>query len=216
MSHPLRNPAQPRKQAKQQRSQMLMQSIREATIQLIRQNGADNVTATAIAERSGVSVGSFYQYYPNTEAVLTDIYEHILDSLHGQIEARVAMDQGGFDRSIEDSIHDGIAVTFSLHRELLAVDPTFYVTFLNRFNITDARGPDSEHSWDDWSVGWFAQLLETHRPRLRHDDTDFVARFMVDVISGAVHRIASERPESLADPQVMQHMCDLICRYILK
>lgn len=195
---------------------MLMQSIREATVQLIRRDGADNITATGIAERAGVSVGSFYQYYPNTEAVLTDIYEHILDRLNQRIEAQLEMLKGGFYRSFEDNIKDGIAFTFSLHRELLAIDPTFYVTFLNRFNITDARGPDSDRSWDNWSVGWFAQLLETHRERLRHDDTGFVARFMVDVISGAVHRIAAERPQALDDPRVMQHMTDLICRYILK
>jgi AcrR family transcriptional regulator len=215
MTRPQKNPAEPRKLARQERSRMLMQAIREATVELIRKQGADHVTATGIAERAGVSVGSFYQYYPNTEAVLTDIYEHILDTLNQEMQARVATVQGGFDRSFEDSISDGIAFTFRLHRELLTVDPTFYVTFLKRFNITDARGPDGFRSWDDWSVGWLALLLATHRSHLRHDDIDFVARFMVDVISGAVHRIATQRPEALDDPRVQQHTCDLICRYIL-
>lgn len=102
----------------------LMQAIREATVQLIRRHGVDAVSAAGIAERAGVSVGSFYQYYPNTEAVLTDIYEHVLVSLHQEMQARVATVKGGFDRSFDDSISDGIAFTFRLHRELLAVDPT--------------------------------------------------------------------------------------------
>ncbi|WP_281783574.1 TetR/AcrR family transcriptional regulator [Sinimarinibacterium flocculans] len=211
-----REPAQPRKLAKQGRSRLLMQSIREAAVELIRRDGAEHITAIGIAERAGVSVGSFYQYYPNTEAVLTDIYEHILDRLNQRMAAELATTGGGFDRSLDQSIRDGVVLTFSLHRELLAVDPSFYATFLKRFNVTDARGPDGERSWNEWSVGWFAQLLDTHRQRLRHDDTAFVARFLVDVISGAVQRMAAERPEALDDPRVTQHVCDLIRRYLLE
>lgn len=195
---------------------MLMQSIREAAIELIRLHGTNQVTTTAIADRAGVSVGSFYQYYPNTEAVLTDIYENILDQLSQEIANRVQAEQGGFDKSIEENIAHGIEITFSLHRELLAIDSSFYLSFLNEFNITDARGPNDKSSWDEWAVGWFGQLLEAHRHRLRHEDIAFSARFMVDVISGAVQRIASERPEALDDEQVKAHMADLVCRYVLQ
>lgn len=216
MNEPHLNPSRPRKTAKQERSRLLMQSVREAAVELIRQHGARQVTATGIAERAGVSVGSFYQYYPNTEAVLTDIYENILDQLNAEIEARLEAEKGGFDKTLEEALAQGIEITFSLHRELLAVDPSFYITFLNEFNITDARGPSSNSSWDEWAAGWFQQLLETHRERLRHDDIGFVARFMVDVISGAVHRFAAERPEALDDAKVKAQMLDLICRYILR
>lgn len=79
------------------------------------------------------------------------------------------------------------------------------MTFLNRFNLIDTRAPDGYRSWDDWSVQWFTQLLGAHRERLRQEDSDFVARLMVDVVSGVVHRIAAERPEALADPRVQEH-----------
>lgn len=195
---------------------MLMRSIREAAIDIIRKEGATDITATGIAERAGVSVGSFYQYYPNTQAVLTDIYEHILDQLNVEIEQRVILEKGGFDKSFEETIANGIEITFGLHRELLAIDPSFYVKFLSQFNITDARGPSRHTSWDEWAVAWFSELLENHRDRLRNPDTRFLARFVVDVISGAVHRFASERPEALSDAEVKKQMHDLICRYILK
>lgn len=193
---------------------MLMQSVRDATILLIRENGADNLTATGIADRAGISVGSFYQYYPNTEAVLTDIYDHILDRLNGEIENRVETQQGGYHRSLEESIYDGVLLTLALHRELAAVAPGFYVTFIKRFNITDARGPDNAHSWDEWSTNWLARLLELHRDEIRHEDIGFAARFLVDMVSGGVHRLAAERPEALEDAQVARHLRDMILRYL--
>lgn len=195
---------------------MLMRSIREAAIEIIRKEGATDITAIGIAERAGVSVGSFYQYYPNTEAVLTDIYEHILDQLNGEIEERLIRDKGSFDKSFEENIANGLEITFGLHRELLAIDASFYVKFLSRFNITDARGPSQASSWDEWAVSWLSELLQGHPERLRNPDTQFVARFMVDVISGAVQRIASERPEALNDAEVKRQMHDMICCYILK
>ncbi len=193
---------------------MLMQSIRDATVLLIREIGPDKLTATGIAERAGVSVGSFYQYYPNTEAVLTDIYEHILDRLSGEIQNRVQTQQGGFNRSLEESIHDGVLLTLALHRELAAVAPSFYITFIKHFNITDARGPSSSQSWDEWSVGWLSKLLQLHSDELRHTDIQFVARFLTDMVSGGVHRIASERPEVLDDPKIAEHLSDLVLRYL--
>lgn len=207
-------PSYPRKQARQQRSRLLMRSVRDAAIELIRRNGAESLTASGIAEHAGIAIGSFYQYYPNAEAVLTDIYEHILDELNAEILERLEKQGGGFDLSFEDSMLNGLEVTLSLHRKLLDVHPSFYASFINQFNITDARGPDGR-SWDTWAVDWFAAILDKHRHRLRHEDTAFISQLVVDVVSGAVHRFATTRPQHLEDPRVKQELYDLICRYVL-
>src|SRR6266481_1777088 len=61
---------QPRKTPIQQRSAVTVESISEATIQVLLAVGSDRLTTTRVAERAGVSVGTLYQYYPNKQALL--------------------------------------------------------------------------------------------------------------------------------------------------
>jgi AcrR family transcriptional regulator len=57
---------EPRKTPVQARSTVTVQAISEATIQVLLSHGAERLTTTRVAERAGVSVGTLYQYYPNS------------------------------------------------------------------------------------------------------------------------------------------------------
>lgn len=59
-----------RKAPKQYRSETLVASILEASIQVLEQYGIVKFTTARVAERAGVSVGSLYQYFPNKAAIL--------------------------------------------------------------------------------------------------------------------------------------------------
>lgn len=72
----------------QARSQKKVQSIIDATIELLlesEQLSSANLTTHRIAKKAQISVGSLYQYFPNAEAVLYEIYrkyiEIVLDRL---------------------------------------------------------------------------------------------------------------------------------------
>lgn len=63
----------PRKRPQQRRSRVTIDTIFEATIQVLLSNGLDRITTIQIADRAGVSVGSLYQYFPNKNALLAAI-----------------------------------------------------------------------------------------------------------------------------------------------
>ena len=63
----------PRKKPQQQRSRATIETIFEATIQVLLANGFDRTTTIQIADRAGVSIGSLYQYFPNKRALLAAI-----------------------------------------------------------------------------------------------------------------------------------------------
>jgi len=60
-----------RKKPQQRRSQATIDTIFEATIQVLLASGFDRLTTIQIADRAGVSVGSLYQYFPNKRALLS-------------------------------------------------------------------------------------------------------------------------------------------------
>jgi AcrR family transcriptional regulator len=63
----------PRKKPQQRRSRVTIDTIFEATIQVLLANGLDGVTTLQVAGRAGVSIGSLYQYFPNKRALMAAV-----------------------------------------------------------------------------------------------------------------------------------------------
>lgn len=62
-----------KKQAKQPRAIVTVAAIVEAATYILGHQGAGGFTANKVAEKAGVNIASFYQYFPNKEALLFHI-----------------------------------------------------------------------------------------------------------------------------------------------
>lgn len=87
MAHAAQNAFEPRKTPVQARSTVTVETISEATIQVLLSHGTDRLTTTRVAERAGVSVGTLYQYYPNKQSLLFAVLEDHLDKVSAAVEA---------------------------------------------------------------------------------------------------------------------------------
>jgi len=70
-----------RKKPSQSRSQKMVMRILDAARQILRETGGastSRITTNHIARKAGVSVGSLYQYFPNTEAILFEVNKEML------------------------------------------------------------------------------------------------------------------------------------------
>ena len=68
----------PRKIPAQARSAATVEVILQAATQVLLASGFEQMSTTRIAERAGVSVGSFYQYFPNKRALLAAlVHRHV-------------------------------------------------------------------------------------------------------------------------------------------
>lgn len=68
-----------RKIPRQQRSSFTVETILEATTQLLDTEGAE-LTTNRIAEKAGVSVGSIYQYFGDKQAIFDEVALRHLDA----------------------------------------------------------------------------------------------------------------------------------------
>lgn len=75
-----------RKSPVQARSTASVESILEATIQVLLNVGKKQLTTTRVAHRAGVSVGTLYQYFPNKSALLQGALRRHLESVAGAME----------------------------------------------------------------------------------------------------------------------------------
>lgn len=84
----------PRKQPRQARALATVDTIFEATIQVLVSDGPRRLTTTRVAERAGVSVGTMYQYFPHKQALFYALNERYLARLAERIEAACAAQHG--------------------------------------------------------------------------------------------------------------------------
>lgn len=69
----------PRKTPTQSRSREKVRQILDATVSLLEKSGIEEVSAINVAKEAGVNVASFYQYFPNREAVIYLLFQKWLE-----------------------------------------------------------------------------------------------------------------------------------------
>ncbi len=65
----------PRKMPSQSRSALTVDAILEGAAHILERHGLEGYTTNAIAKRSGVSIGSLYQYFPAKDAITAALIE---------------------------------------------------------------------------------------------------------------------------------------------
>lgn len=85
-----------RKRPQQQRAKLVVDSILEATLICISEMGLDQITTPKISEKSGVSVGSIYQYFENKDQIILELLRRKSENLGLSLKA-LAMNQEEMD-----------------------------------------------------------------------------------------------------------------------
>jgi AcrR family transcriptional regulator len=120
-------PARARKQPRQDRSVALVEALRAACLEILRNDGRDALTVNAVAERAGVSVSSLYEYYPTTEALLTEIFGAIkLELRNAALDRLRALPA---DARLIDGIETVLRVAVELLDRMGEVDPEFLAKY---------------------------------------------------------------------------------------
>ncbi|WP_343580741.1 TetR/AcrR family transcriptional regulator [Acinetobacter sp.] len=130
-----------RKRPQQQRAKMIVESILEGAQQCISEYGVLQVTTSKIAEKSGVSVGSIYQYFENKEQIIAELLLRKSENLGQAIKQLVTLQQ-------QSAIQDIITLSIAFGFESLKSDQGFFIEILK--------------NWHAYSDSEAAQVLEQH------------------------------------------------------
>ena len=103
-----------RKQPQQQRAKVIVDTILEATQICIAEMGLMQVTTPKISEKSGVSVGSIYQYFENKDQIILELLRRKSDQL-GLTLKQMAMAQEQL--SLKELVTLSIQFGFDVMRE---------------------------------------------------------------------------------------------------
>jgi len=204
-----------RRQPQQRRSRMMVAAIREACLRILREGTPEQLTAKRIAEVAGVTIGSFYQYYPNKEAVLLDV---LLERAPGEAE-RIADETRHLQElrrvSLALTLRELIDVTCERHLRLMTLHGEIYRRYHRAIDF-DAlmKASVSRYvamtSWEDW----MRALLEEHRSNIDVASVDMAAFLVAGTIVEMSARAVDLQPEWLASAQFRTDLLCMLQRYL--
>ena len=130
-----------RKQPQQARAKQIVEHILQATQICIAQYGLTQVTTPKISEKSGVSVGSIYQYFENKDQIVLELLRRKSESL-GLAFKNITIHQEGIE--LNDLVPMSIQFGFDVMRE----DNGFFIEVLKH--------------WHGYNNSEAAKILEKH------------------------------------------------------
>jgi AcrR family transcriptional regulator len=103
-----------RKLPKQARALQTIETILEATAQILAEDGSERLTTNHLARKAGFSIGTVYQYFPNKESIVLALIERQREETGRRIQALL-------DRCPDDSAAEKIrAIIGILHAAFAA------------------------------------------------------------------------------------------------
>ncbi len=174
----------------QKRSEETRAKILAAGKRLLSRDGYHGTSSKKIAAEAGVAIGSFYNYFPDKKALLLELFDRHMHSVHEMVAARIAEAgpglAGGDGRAVVRAIVDQSIVLHdlspALHRELAAMalsDPDFGALQRDQMARTTAM---------------LMALLEPQRDALRVDDLEAAAWIVVLSMEAVIHEMKMHEP----------------------
>lgn len=158
-----------RREPRQERSQQRLNAILDATAALIVLQGYDTLTTNAIAEASGVSIGSIYQYFSNKQGIVEALAHRYLQEMQSVNLRAFDLEYACDEMTIEEIVARAVEpfVQFEL------ANPAFSHLILAQ-DIIAELGP-ALASLDEMILANIRQLVTALAPHLSPSETIAVA-----------------------------------------
>lgn len=193
----------------QQRSQVTRDAILKASAQiLLSKAGLPGLNSNAIAERAGVSIGSFYQYYANKESVLSDLILNRMNQLQSNMNQALSEVGTNADKHPREFLNK--LITSLLHEfkkdqllALLMFQYSHVIADQNRMERVDLD-----------LIPMIAQVIQTSIPRIRRKNIELAVFVMLQSYRGIVAVSSARNFKGIEIDSLAEEITDLFWRYL--
>lgn len=110
-----------RRRPKQERSKKVVDAIVSAAHQILLEHGREGLSTTSLEVLSGIPKSSIYQYFPNLDVIVFEVYRVVMRDLHikGYQEF-----PGEGEHTVKSFIYWLLDWSIAIHRKVLEIDRT--------------------------------------------------------------------------------------------
>jgi AcrR family transcriptional regulator len=191
-----------RKQPRQARSKATVDAVIEAAARILSEQGWAGFTTNKVADAAGVSIGSYYQYFPDKHSLIEAIRARHLEDCRMVMKNVIAQacPLALFVENLVDAIIAIHSINPGLHRVLLDEAPSSEAF----------RDPDSAFERD--YLGYYETAVAKYRPCIVPSTNRTVGMIISDAIDGVVHNAA--RRGNLQTPDIRTELVRMITLYM--
>ena len=187
----LRSPPAP--DVHQERARRSHQALIDAAIELFERDGYDKVGTPELAERAGVSVGTFYRYFADKHVLYVEVVRRMLSTAYAEILA--GLTPAGFvGKARAPTIEDAVALLFEhiLRRPELSRS-------MMEMSLRDADVAEMRRAFEYASVARLTDLVATVTPRREIPDPEATASILYGACMHCAYSLAGHvGPPSLS------------------
>ena len=195
----------PRKRPEQDRSRATVGAILEAAARVLVTSGYEAFTTNRVAEKAGISIGSFYQYFPNKDALLGELMRcHIEEIERGVEEMAVHAATMPLEQLIRVAIEQNIAshlINPELHRVLSEEVP---MAGLTNWKATYAKRMHER----------VRAAFELRRSEIRVPDLDLAVYMVTSAVEAVVHNAVSARTTDVKSGALAAELARMLVGYL--
>lgn len=194
-----------RKEPRQKRSQTTVESIKQAAVLLMKEEGIRAVGTDRIAERAGVSIGSLYQYFPNREAILAAIYEDISIEFAGTLRAGIPLLLDVPTELAATRIINMLLTMYERHRLVLLQ----LVREMPQLRLTE-----QSYSFGILAHGSTRAYLVNRRDVEKPRDLERKAFFLEQIILGCINAYLRDAPARISRKEFVRELVRIATSYL--
>jgi len=196
----------PRKKPRQERSQVTVSAILDATARVLCSTGYDRASTNRVAMAAGVSVGSLYQYFPSKEALVAALVERHSEEMMSLVKRK--LDEVA-TAPLAAGIEAMIDAMFAAHE----VDPKLHKVIIEQ--VPRVGRLEKLVDIDREIETLLAAYLTTRVGEIRRQDVATVAFVLMNVVESVTHASVLAELPTARSRSVARELTDLIRRYLL-
>jgi AcrR family transcriptional regulator len=196
-----------RKQPRQARSQATVNSVLEATVQVLEREGVDAATTTRIAEVAGVSIGTLYQYFSHRDAIFNALQDREFERALELMQSVLS------DGNLARAPRETVAIVVRGLAELYASCPGLHrLLAIEGLRVAKA---ERVYAFDMRVVGIIRHFLAATGAPIRRKNVDAAAFVAFQSVRATMLASLLERPPGLGQADLVEEIADLVLRYLV-
>ncbi|MCF6319894.1 MAG: TetR/AcrR family transcriptional regulator [Proteobacteria bacterium] len=199
---------------KQARSKAVVESILNATTQLLLAEGMKSLTTNHIAKLANVNIASLYQYFPDKESIVAKLIQRHVDveikrisAVMTQITQKEGAKGGGLMR--EENIRLIIKEFVDIHLENLEL------TQLLHMQVSHVACRRVLLNATQFFTNLIQNMLDTEE-HFKHKDNSIRAYIITHSIDSLIQNTLIEQPDLFVQPVFLDELVSLSMRYLHK
>lgn len=194
-----------RRKPTQERAEVTVSAILDATAELLVRDGYAKTSTNRIAKRAGVSIGSLYHYFDDKNGIIRALVERVK-------ERQMAALSESLTQTYELEPEEGVRVLIHAALESQKVESDLVHVLLTECP-RDGR-EDLDVTWKRRMTELLTARMLAEPERVRPRNVGLAAYVLVHAVFAVVRDALAERPELLAGPALETELTELVVRYL--